>query len=243
LYSPGCAQVDAMRLTQALLARHARGKRLRVFQGVRISRLRSSTGGVQLRTTNRRTIRAQRVIIATGYEAAPFLEPGLVKLHSTYVIASQPLPPGCGWKDECMMWETARPYFYLRTTADHRILMGGEDEPFADPARRDAKLPGKCRKLVRRFRGLFPHIPIEVTHAWAGTFGETRDGLPYIGARDGSSRVLYALGYGGNGITFSQIAATLLCRICQGRKPRDATLFRFDRTYRGQPGKAGGASR
>ncbi len=229
LYSPGCGQVDAMRLAQALLARHVRAGKLRVFQGTRISQIRSDAAGVQLRTANRHTIRARHVIVATGYEAAPGLEPGLVKLHSSYVIASQPLPSALLWKDRCLIWETARPYFYLRTTADNRILMGGEDEPFADPVRRDAKLAAKTRTLLRRFRRTFPQIPFEVNFAWTGTFGESQDGLPYIGAKTGAPRVLYALGYGGNGITFSQIAATILARICQGKRARDVELFRFDR--------------
>ena len=230
IYAPGCGQVDAMRLTQALLAHHVRRRELRVFQGTRVTRLRSGTDEVRLRTANHHTLRARHVIVATGYEAAPFLEPGLVKLHSSYVIASQPVSPALLWKDRCLVWETARPYFYLRTTEDHRILMGGEDEPFADPARRDAKIPAKTRKLLRRFRQLFPAIPFEVNFAWTGTFGESPDGLPYIGAKPGAPRVLYALGYGGNGITFSQIAATILARICRGRKSRDAGLFAFDRT-------------
>lgn len=229
LYSPGCAQVDAMALSQGLLARHtARGK-LRVFQTTRIARVTSSAQGVRLRTTSRRIIRARYAIIATGYEAAPFVRTNTVKLHSSYVIASQPLPAAMHWKDRCLIWETARPYFYLRTTADGRILMGGEDEPFSDPGRRDALLPAKTRTLARRFHQLFPHIPLQVDFAWTGTFGESEDGLPFIGAKSGSPRVLYALGYGGNGITFGQIAATLLSRMCQGEQPRDAKLFRFDR--------------
>ena len=229
LYAPGSAQVDAMALAQGLLARHVARRKLRVFQGTRVVRMKASADGVRLRTANRRTIEARHVIIATGYEAAPFLDADRVQLHSSYVIASQPQPAAALWPDRCLIWETARPYFYLRTTADGRILMGGEDEPFADPARRDAKLPAKTRKLARRFHQLFPKIPFDVEFAWTGTFGETRDGLPYIGAVQDSPRVLYALGYGGNGITFSQIAAKLLGRICQGRPAPDLRLFRLDR--------------
>ena len=174
-------------------------------------------------------IEAKYAVVATGYEAAPFLEDGLVKLHSSYVIASRPRPGKPVWKDRCLIWETARPYFYFRTTDDHRILMGGEDEPFADPRRRDAKLGTKTRTLLKRFQRLFPHLPLEVEFAWTGTFGDTADGLPYIGAKKSSSRILYVLGYGGNGITFSQIAAKIIGRLCRGRKHRDAFLFRFDR--------------
>jgi len=229
IYAPGSGQVDAMALTQALLGHHVRRRELRVFQGTKVIRIRSYAEGVRLQTANHRTLRARYVVVATGYEAAPFLESGLVKLHSSYVIASQPQPAPGLWKDNCLIWETARPYFYLRTTEDRQILIGGEDEPFADPARRDAKIAAKTRKLLRRFRQIFPAIPFEVDFAWTGTFGESPDGLPYIGAKPGSPRILYALGYGGNGITFSQIAATLLTRLCQDRPSRDLHLFRFHR--------------
>ncbi len=229
IYAPGAAQIDAVRMTQALFAHDARRKKLRVFEHTRIVRARETAGGVELQTRNRRTIRAKYVIVATGYEAAPFLSTDLVKLHSSYVIASEPMSAGEVWPHRCLIWETARPYFYLRTTLDNRILMGGEDEPFADPARRDAKLAAKAKVLAARFRRLFPDAVFRTAFAWTGTFAESADGLPYIGAKSAGSRLLYALGYGGNGITFSQVAATILARICQGRPARDLRLFRFDR--------------
>jgi len=39
----------------------------------------------------------------------------------------------------------------------------------------------KTAKLQKRFRQLFPDIEMEVAYARAGTFGETKDGLAYIG--------------------------------------------------------------
>jgi glycine/D-amino acid oxidase-like deaminating enzyme len=229
LYGQGCAQIDAVKLAAGVLSHHARGGRLRVFTRTRVRKIERRADGVVLRTATRRTIHARHVIVATGYEAAPFLEDGLVKLNSSYVIGSQAFPPGLLWRDECLIWETARPYFYLRTTPDHRILIGGEDEPFSDPRRRDALLKKKRRRLEKCFRALFPAIPFRTEFCWTGTFGETQDGLPFIGPKEGDPRVLYALGYGGNGITFSQIAARLLTQYCLGRRPRDADLFSLNR--------------
>ena len=77
--------------------------------------------------------------------------------------------------------------------------MGGDDEPFADPARRDAKLKSKAQSLQRRFAELFPANPFKRDLAWTGTFVESPDGLPYIGPREPGSHLLYALGYGGTG--------------------------------------------
>lgn len=42
------------------------------------------------------------------------------------------------------------------------------------------------------------------------TFGEMPDSLPCIGAQADAPGALFALGYGGNGIVFSMIAADIL---------------------------------
>ena len=39
----------------------------------------------------------------------------------------------------------------------------------------------------------------------------------------------FALGYGGNGITFSVTAADILADLCLGRFNADARIFRLDR--------------
>lgn len=227
--STGSAQVNAFQLSRAVFRHHRRNPRLRVFQGSNVVSLREETGGVDARLSSGHHVRARYAIVATGYEAGKFVESDLVRLQSTYVIVSPPFPPKVLWPAECLMWETARPYFYLRTTSDHRIVFGGQDEPFGDPKRRDKKLPVKARRLERQFADLFPTLAFRAEFAWTGTFAETRDGLPCIGPASTGSRVFYALGYGGNGITFSQIAAGILRDLCLGKPHPDAALFRFDR--------------
>ena len=54
-----------------------------------------------------------------------------------------------------MIWESARPYLYVRTTADSRIVAGGEDVEFVDEEKRDRLLPGKTRTLQRKVRKMF----------------------------------------------------------------------------------------
>ncbi len=73
-----------------------------------------------------------------------------------------------------------------------------------------------------------PEAQFDIDFAWAGTFGKTDDGLPYIGSC-GHKRILYALGYGGNGITFSVMAADILRDMILGRKNSDARIFAFNR--------------
>jgi glycine/D-amino acid oxidase-like deaminating enzyme len=56
-----------------------------------------------------------------------------------------------------------------------------------------------------------------------------RDGLAYIGQLADRPNVYFALGYGGNGITFSVIAAQLISDLYCGRPNADAAVFRFER--------------
>ena len=82
---------------------------------------------------------------------------------------------------------------------------------------------------MKKFARLFPEMPLEVAYAWAGTFGETKDGLAYIGVHRRFPHTFFALGYGGNGITFSVIAAEIIRDQFLGRANGDARLFRFGR--------------
>ena len=48
---------------------------------------------------------------------------------------------------DTLMWETARPYLYMRSTEDGRLLVGGEDDRI--DRRRDRRVDVKARKLVK----------------------------------------------------------------------------------------------
>jgi glycine/D-amino acid oxidase-like deaminating enzyme len=222
------AQIDAHCFTHGLL-RRARRQGALVFDRTTVTRWLPRGRGVELHTDRGARVRARRVVIAAGYEADAWLRQHVTKLQTTFVVISEPVAGFPGWPGRRLVWETARPYFYARTTADKRVLFGGEDEPFTNSRRRAEALPGKTRALLRRFRRYFPDIAIEPAYAWAGTFAETKDGLPFIGPLPEFPRTLFALGYGGNGITFSFVAAGIIRDLCLGRKNADAELFRFGR--------------
>ena len=67
----------------------------------------------------------------------------------------------------------------------------------------------------------------EPDHAWAAPFGTTRTGLPLIGRVPGLDNVFAVMGFGGNGITFSQIAAEIVAAEIAGHGDGDADLFAF----------------
>jgi glycine/D-amino acid oxidase-like deaminating enzyme len=118
---------------------------------------------------------------------------------------------------------------YLRTTSDNRAIVGGEDVPYATAHKSDQLIARKTQKLQRRFARMFPRLDLEVSYTWAGTFGETKNGLAYIGQTPEFPHAYFALSYGGNGITFSVIAAKIITDLHLGRPNPDANIFRFDR--------------
>jgi glycine/D-amino acid oxidase-like deaminating enzyme len=175
-------------------------------------------------------VKAKRLVVAAGYEAGKFIElRDLVELNSSFALASEPLPQESRWWEGAMIWESARPYLYAREDADGRVLIGGEDVPFRTPAARDAMIPAKAAKLERRLRKLMPSLPWEPAYAWAGTFAETHDGLAYIGAHRDHPLCYFALGFGGNGIVFSCIAAEVICADLAGNVHPWALPFQFAR--------------
>ena len=184
---------------------------------------------VRLQTDRGCEIMADHAVFATGYEAQEFVPKRVVTLKSTYALASEPLEEFPGWWERCLIWETARPYLYLRTTDDDRALVGGEDDSFRNPARRDRLVTKRTDQLAKRFVEMFPAIELEVAYRWAGTFGETKDGLAYIGQIRQMPRCYFALGFGGNGITYSIIAAEIIRDALLGRPNPNTHLFRFDR--------------
>ena len=86
------------------------------------------------------------------------------------------------------------------------------------------------RRLARVFRDPVPVLSdIETEFAWEGLFAMTPDSLPYIGPHRHYPRQWFALGYGGNGMTFGFLAARVLVERWQGQVTRDHAFFEFGR--------------
>ena len=228
LYNNESAQVDTYKLCQAILDFHRQHSGLEVYSHTDIVEIKSSKNTITAITDKKIVIKAKKIIAAPGFESESLLDEKVMKLESTYVLVSQPMHPEDLWKQKCLIWETARPYLYIRTTEDNRIMVGGFDEPFQDPKKRDALMSKKNTAILKRFKKIFPKSKIEMDFYWCGTFGGTKDGLPYIGEHKKHPNMYFALGYGGNGITFSVIAAEMIKDMYLNKKV-DENIFRFGR--------------
>jgi len=228
ILSRDAAEVKAYSLTHTLLHR-LQSFGLEIYDHTAITHFTENKRGVELTTEDGKKISARKLVIACGYESARYIPQKIQTLQSTYAIISEPAPGGHHWHRNALIWETARPYLYLRTTKDNRILVGGKDDDFSDPRKRDKALPVKAKALEQAFKKLFPHIHFKTDFKWAGTFASTKDGLPYIGSLPGRPHTYFALGLGGNGITFSILAAQIITRLALGLQDDNARLFHFNR--------------
>jgi glycine/D-amino acid oxidase-like deaminating enzyme len=229
LRSAVAAEVDPYRFTHRLL-RLASVRGLRVFDRTAATRYETTKHHVTVFTDRGRRVKCKAVFFATGYETRDILPKRIVKFKSTYAFISEPLANLEWWKDRALIWGTGNPYPYMRTTSDNRVIVGGEDDEVLDPGHRDGRIGNKAARLVRRFNSFYSGIWLEPAFAWAGTFGSTKDGLGYIGCHPCFPRAYFALGFGGNGITFSEIASRLLTDLFLGKKTGgEENIFRFDR--------------
>jgi glycine/D-amino acid oxidase-like deaminating enzyme len=229
ILSRDAAEVKAYSLTHALLHR-CKPLGLEVYDHTAISDFKENRRGVELVTEHGKKIKARKLVIACGYESARYIPQKIQTLQSTYAIISEPCSTNHHWYHNALIWETDRPYLYLRTTDDNRILVGGKDNDSSDPRLRDEALPAKAKALEQAFKKLFPAIHFRTDFQWAGTFASTKDGLPYIGCLPGKPHTYFALGLGGNGITFSILAAQIITDLALGLPNDNARLFGFDRS-------------
>lgn len=227
LWSPGALSVDPYKTGAKLMAKAVRTG-LRLHSPTGVVGYEADEHGVTLRTDKGFEVRAKKVMFATGYETPTFLDVP-VKLQTSYAFASQPGVAGAGWHPGCMMWESARPYLYVRAAPEGRAIVGGADTPWVAGKMEEGQVACKAQELLGKFGHLFPGVQVSPEYAWSGVFAETEDGLPYIGSTQKFPHGFFALGYGGNGILFSFIAARIIRDLFVGRPCGHAGLFRFDR--------------
>lgn len=221
--SGGCGELDPVALAAGLW-RSALSRGVQLYTPTEVVDIDPGRTHVTLGTADGHFVRARHAVFATGYELVKRVKPTGHKVISTWAMATAPQTERL-WESRCLIWEAADPYLYLRTTLDGRVVVGGEDEAFSDEATRDALIPRKIAAIRRKLHKLLPSLDTAPEFVWAGCFGESANGLPFIGAIPGAPHCYAVLGYGGNGISFSVIAAQVIQRAILGLPDTDADLY------------------
>ncbi|MCZ7449346.1 FAD-binding oxidoreductase [Agrobacterium rhizogenes] len=220
------ASANPAQLTAGLL-RHTAAAGAEIVSKLEITDLRNLGDEVVLATADGKILSARNVIFCTGYEFLKMLESPKHQIISTWALASKKGLDLPDWLESHIVWEASDPYLYLRTDREGRMIAGGEDEENPTAYQSERKLDAKAQAIRRKVEKLLGIDMGEPDYRWAAAFGTTTTGLPLIGAVPGMKNVYAVMGFGGNGITFSQIAAEIVAAAVNGGKDPDADLFRF----------------
>ncbi|NQX48207.1 FAD-binding oxidoreductase [Paenibacillus tritici] len=237
LFSKGDAETNPLRTAHSLIqTAHSGG--VRVYEHTEALHYEYNADGVICHTENGR-IFAKKVVFAMGYETQEMKKDRGAELINTYAIMTEPLGSLPKWHEQSLLWETARPYLYFRTTPDGRIIAGGKDEALTSPERRDVRVLSQGQRLIEELVALFPELRgVQAEYSWGAVFGTTRDGLPYIGEHPEYPHCYFIEGYGGNGTVYSMIAAELLADTLAGKIRPELDLFSLTRPAKPAPSPA-----
>lgn len=199
---PGQAQFHPTRYVQALAKEFEAGGGV-ILQNCPVSTFEKEDDLLVVETING-TIKARNVIWATH------IPPGINILHfrnapyRSYAIAVKLN----GEYPDNLAYDMYDPYHYYRTQevdGQKYFIVGGEDHKTAHEENTEACF----NNLIAHTKKYFDVA--EVSHKWSSQYFEPSDGLAYIGHLPGNPDNVYvATGYGGNGITYSHIAAQVL---------------------------------
>ncbi|MGG5210177.1 NAD(P)/FAD-dependent oxidoreductase [Chryseobacterium sp. MIQD13] len=222
------ASIDAFKFAHELFEHNVK-KGLKIFDKTEMKKVEYHKGFNLVTTKSGFQIKAEKVIYCIGYESKNLLKENFVNLKSTYAIVSEIDNDKFRNISSTLVWNTDDPYIYMRTTDDGRLLIGGGDEDFYDAGKRDALLNKKEKEILKSLKKIKPDCHFYTDFVWAGTFGETQDGLPYIGVHKKFKNSYFVLGFGGNGITFSVTGMGMASDFMKNRKHVLSGYFKFGR--------------
>ncbi|WP_078427761.1 NAD(P)/FAD-dependent oxidoreductase [Alkalihalobacterium alkalinitrilicum] len=230
IYSYNDAEINPFKYTHGLLD-YAAKKGVSVFENTEMNGhfYDKERDRVTIRTKLGKVIHAKRVIYCAGYEGIDIKKEKKASFVSTYTVTTNPVEDLSAWYKRNLIWETARPYVYMRTTADNRIIIGGLDEDTIYAEDRDSKLMNKKDKLINEFNKLFPDIHVKPDYYLTAFYGGTIDGLPIIGIYDDHPNSYFLFGFGDNGTVYSQILSKLVVEEIVTGKSEDLPYYLQDR--------------
>jgi glycine/D-amino acid oxidase-like deaminating enzyme len=189
-----------------------------------------TVGGIHHLQTPGGVVRAKRVAVCTGGYTGqglnPLLKNKLLPILSnsvtTRVLTAAEIA-ACNFRSHTFMTDTRTLRFYYRLLPDNRLQLGSRSSITGA----DAQDPGHLKLLTDAIARKFPPLAgIEIEHSWWGWVDVSHDMMPRITRPDPAQTVWHALGYGGNGVSFSTWAGKRLAQRVAGKDGNDA-VFRL----------------
>ncbi len=166
------------------------------------------------------TVRAKKVGIATGAYTAPGLHPTLTNRYFPVLsnsIVTRPLTPdelkATNFLTKEAITDTRTLRFYYRLLPDNRVQIGSRSSITGADATAKKHYDLLINGLARKFPAL---KGIQIDYSWWGWVDVSHDMMPRIVQPDAKQQVFYALGYGGNGVSFSAHAGRRMAQRIAG---------------------------
>jgi glycine/D-amino acid oxidase-like deaminating enzyme len=179
-------------------------------------------------------VRTAHILVTTGIATAEFKPLRRhFKRRETYMAMTAPVPAGVR-RQLCPADTTLRdmrtPHHRIRWAPDQRILVSGADQDETAERTRDAVLVQRTGQLMYELLTMYPAISgLQPAYGWQLSYGETADGLMYIGPHRNYPHHLFALGGGGDSISGAFVAARILARAVRGRMDKADEVFGWTR--------------
>ncbi|WP_078543291.1 NAD(P)/FAD-dependent oxidoreductase [Litchfieldia alkalitelluris] len=209
LYTYDDGELNPFKYNHGLL-KEAHKKGVSIYEQTNITGKKLEKDKATFYTENGHSIEAGQVIIAAGYEGLEFKKEKNALITSAYSVVTNPVTEFTDWYKQTLIWETARPYMYMRTTKDNRIIIGGLDDNTTYPEDRDSKIIHKKDKLIEEFNKFFPNIQVHPEYYLGAFYGGTHDGLPLIGKYEEFPNCFFLFAYGDNGLVYSGALSKIL---------------------------------
>jgi glycine/D-amino acid oxidase-like deaminating enzyme len=177
-------------------------------------------------------VRAGAVAIATGAYTSlgltPQLEGRCMPILSNSVV-TRPLTPreieATGFRTHQVITDTRTLRFYYRLLPDNRLQIGSRSAITGA----DASHPRHLQLLVEGLNRKFPSLRgIDIDYSWWGWVDVSHDMMPRIYRPDPEQALVYALGYGGNGVSYSAQAGRRMAQLIAGQKFKGQDLPIFN---------------
>lgn len=187
-----------------------------------VSRVASQVASLARVATPLATIDAEWVAVVT-YN--PFNSPpSLYFKKGTYTTYTMELELKNSDFPEGIYEDTESPYHYFRIDklgGRVRAIVGGEDH------RKDIKIdPDRnWNALYKYAEGVFGKDNFILKKKWDGPILEPVDGIPSLGRINRNEKILYTIGFSGNGMTYAGISALLFRDIIMGNKTPLENIF------------------
>ncbi|HKO53093.1 MAG TPA: FAD-dependent oxidoreductase [Polyangiaceae bacterium] len=213
LHVPNQAQFDPLAFLTGVV-RALQQKGVTIYAPATVQSFEAGHGSepITLHTSDRRTIRANNVIVATGSpvndRATMHTKQAAYRTYAITALFADTQP--------ALYWDMEDPYHYVRMATDAVtqrpvLIVGGEDHRVGQ----DPDNEQRFRRLEDWLRERFPRAG-ELVSQWSGQVFEPSDGLGFIGRNPGQERIFIITGESGNGMTYSAVAAQLIPDLVQG---------------------------